>query len=117
MAVIWRAEARRQASIIINSSIRFSLAGRQVGCTIKTSLPRTLSSIWTCVSELGKVLMRILHKETANADAISCASSGLALPAISLSPLEQGAFAIIHTSRHILHVDAARVALGLRAPG
>ena len=42
-AVIFLAEALLQASIIIKSSIRFSLAGGQVGCTRNTSHPLTLS--------------------------------------------------------------------------
>jgi hypothetical protein len=39
------AEARRQASTMTSSSIRLSLAGGQVGCTMKTSRSRTFSMI------------------------------------------------------------------------
>ncbi len=44
------AEARRQASTITSSSIRWSLAGGQVGCTMNTSRPRTFSMISTLTS-------------------------------------------------------------------
>ena len=40
-AVMRPAEARRQASIMMSSSIRLSLTGLQVDCTRNTSLPRT----------------------------------------------------------------------------
>ena len=40
------AEARLKASIITNNSIRFSATGGPVGCTTKTSCPRTFSKIY-----------------------------------------------------------------------
>lgn len=49
-AVMERAEARRHASIMMSSSMRWSLTGGLVGCTRNTSHPRMLSSIrtYTC---------------------------------------------------------------------
>ena len=46
-AVIFLADALRQASIITWSSMRFSLAGGQVGCIRYTLQPLTLSCNWT----------------------------------------------------------------------
>jgi len=43
-AVIRLAEARTSASVMINSSIRLSLAGYEVDWMMKTSSPRTFSS-------------------------------------------------------------------------
>jgi hypothetical protein len=40
------AEARFNASIMISNSTRFESTGLQVGCTTKTSAPRTFSSNW-----------------------------------------------------------------------
>ena len=40
------ADDRLNASSMIRSSIRFAFAGGPVGCTMKTSAPRTFSSIW-----------------------------------------------------------------------
>ena len=40
------AEERLKASSMMSSSIRFSFTGGQVGWTMKTSAPRTFSSIW-----------------------------------------------------------------------
>ncbi|CFO05094.1 Uncharacterised protein [Bordetella pertussis] len=44
------AEARRRASTITMISIRLSFVGAQVGCSTKTSLPRTFSLISTITS-------------------------------------------------------------------
>ncbi len=49
------ADERLKASSRISSSIRFSLTGRQVGWTMKTSEPRTFSSIWQKVSPSEKL--------------------------------------------------------------
>jgi hypothetical protein len=49
------AEERLKLSSMISSSIRFSLTGSQVGCTTKTSEPRTFSSIWQNVSPSEKL--------------------------------------------------------------
>ena len=49
-AVTLAADARWHASAMIKSSIRFSFTGGQVGCTMKTSRPRTFSMISTLIS-------------------------------------------------------------------
>src|ERR1700719_3573842 len=74
------ADARRQASVIINNSIKFS-AGGFVGCTMNTSRPRTFSinSAFTspslkrptCARPIGTCRWRV----------ISSANAGFALPA------------------------------------
>ena len=46
--------ARRTASVMMKNSIRLWLVGGQVDCTMKTSSPRTFSSILTKVSPSGK---------------------------------------------------------------
>ena len=45
--------ARRNASIMMNISIRLWFVGGEVGCTMNTSSPRTFSSIFTNVSPSG----------------------------------------------------------------
>src|SRR5277367_3346277 len=54
--------ARRNASIMMNSSIRWWFVGGDVGCTTNTSSPRTFSSIFTNVSPSGNGLMVHLPK-------------------------------------------------------
>jgi hypothetical protein len=49
-----RAEARRSASVMISSSIRWSLAGNDVDWMMKTSEPRTFSWISTKISMSAK---------------------------------------------------------------
>jgi hypothetical protein len=49
-AVMRRADAQRMASIITSSSMRLSLVGADVGCTMNTSRPRTFSWISTITS-------------------------------------------------------------------
>src|ERR1700733_9958496 len=49
--------ARRNASIMMNNSIKLWFVGGDVGCTTKTSSPRTFSSIFTNVSPSGKGLI------------------------------------------------------------
>ena len=53
--MIREAEERLKLSSMISSSIRFSLTGSQVGWTMKTSEPRTFSSIWQNVSPSEKL--------------------------------------------------------------
>ena len=48
------ADERRNASIITHSSTRCLIDRRQVGCTMKTSVPRMFSSIWNETSVSGK---------------------------------------------------------------
>src|SRR5688572_29228489 len=52
--------ARRNASIMMNISIRLWFVGGQVDCTRKTSSPRTFSSIFTKVSPSGNALTVLL---------------------------------------------------------
>jgi hypothetical protein len=45
-AVTRSADERRKASSMTSSSIRCASVGGHVGCTMKTSAPRTFSVIW-----------------------------------------------------------------------
>src|SRR6266542_328438 len=84
-AVTRPAEARRRASRMMKSSIRFSLIGWQVGWTTNTSWPRIESWILTSISPSGKRRTRGSVSGTDSSREISSANSGLALPEISLS--------------------------------
>jgi len=53
-AVMRRAEERRSASMMISSSIRWSLVGNAVDCSTNTSAPRTFSWISTKISMSAK---------------------------------------------------------------
>src|ERR1700732_91922 len=79
-----RAEARRSASVMIRSSIRWSLAGNDVDWMMKTSEPRTFSWISTKISMSAKRRTVALVGGICSQLAISCASAGLELPATSL---------------------------------
>src|ERR1700760_198538 len=79
-----RAEERRSASVMIKSSIRWSLAGKEVDCRMKASEPRTFSWISTKISMSAKRRTTPLVSEIPIPSAIACASAGLELPAISL---------------------------------
>src|SRR6201986_2004822 len=79
-----RAEARRSASVMISSSIRWSLAGNDVDWITKTSEPRTFSWIWTKISMSAKRRRIALGGGSSSQLAISCARAGLELPATSL---------------------------------
>ena len=79
-----RAEARRSASVMISSSIRWSLAGNDVDWMMKTSEPRTFSWISTKISMSAKRRTTALVSGRFSHLAISCASTGLELPATSL---------------------------------
>ncbi len=79
------ADARLSASIMISSSMRVSLTGGQVGCTTKTSAPRTFS--FTCTKTSPSE-----NRETSASEmgsrrywAISSASARFALPENSFS--------------------------------
>src|SRR5713101_4698558 len=78
------AEARRSASRMMKSSIRCSFTGGEVGWITNTSCPRIESSILTLISPSGKRRRRGSVSGTSSLVEISCASPGLALPAISL---------------------------------
>src|SRR5262245_41014472 len=79
-----RAEERRSASVMIRSSIKWSLAGNEVDCRMKASEPRTFSWISTKISMSAKRRTTPLVRGTPMPSAIACASAGLELPAISL---------------------------------
>jgi len=79
------AEARRRASERMSSSIKFSFTGAQVGCTIKQSAPRTLSSTFTCISPSEKRVICALQRSTLRFFTIDSASSLLAFPVMTLS--------------------------------
>src|SRR6185312_5214273 len=79
-----RAEERRNASVMISNSIRWSLAGNDVDCRMKASEPRTFSWISTKISMSAKRRTTPLVRGTPIPSAIACASAGLELPAISL---------------------------------
>src|SRR6476660_6403289 len=79
-----RAEERRNASMMISSSIRWSLAGAEVDCSTNTSAPRTFSWISTNTSPSAKRLTIAFASEIFRYLAMSPASIGLELPATSL---------------------------------
>src|SRR6476469_7740351 len=79
-----RAEERRSASMMISSSIRWSLAGAEVDCSTNTSAPRTFSWISTNTSPSAKRLTIAFASEIFRYLAMSPASIGLELPATSL---------------------------------
>src|SRR5712692_2366259 len=84
-AVTRPAEARLNASRMMNSSIRCSLTGGQVGWMTKTSCPRIESSILTLISPSAKRRRRVSVRGTESPAEIFSASAGLAEPANSLS--------------------------------
>src|ERR1700737_142707 len=84
-AVTLPADARRRASRMMNSSIRCSFTGGDVGWMTNTSCPRIESSILTLISPSGKCRRRGSVRGTPSFSEMRWASSGLALPAMSLS--------------------------------
>src|SRR6266542_3264368 len=83
-AVMRRADERRSASVMISSSIRWSLAGNEVDWMMKASEPRTFSRISTKISLSAKRRTLALASGRFSQLAISCARAGLELPATSL---------------------------------
>src|SRR6476620_9395251 len=79
-AVIRDALARRNASIMINSSIKLWFVGGDVDCTTYTSSPRTFSSILTKVSPSGKDAIVHLPKAISIDLAIALANGGFDVP-------------------------------------
>src|SRR5580700_5274588 len=79
-----RAEARRSASMMIRSSIRWSLAGNEVDWMTKTSAPRTFSRISTKISMSAKRRTTALVSAVRSRAAIASARRGFELPATSL---------------------------------
>ena len=75
-----RALARFRASTIISSSIRFSLVGLQVDCTMKMSRARTFCRISTVTSPSEKRPTAAWPSSMPSVAAISRANTGLALP-------------------------------------
>src|SRR3989441_12392357 len=79
-----RADDRRSASVMIKSSIRWSLAGNDVDWMMKASEPRTFSWISTKISISAKRRTTALVSGSPSPPAISRARAGLELPATSL---------------------------------
>src|ERR1700738_4868900 len=79
-----RADERRNASVMISNSIRWSLAGNEVDWMMKASEPRTFSWISTKISMSAKRRTTALVSGRRSQLAISSARAGLALPATSL---------------------------------
>src|SRR5713226_7076129 len=79
-----RADDRRSASVMIRSSIRWSLAGNDVDWMIKASEPRTFSWISTKISMSAKRRTTALVSGRSRPPAICWARAGLELPATSL---------------------------------
>src|SRR3954465_13646562 len=79
-----RADARRSASVMISSSIRWSLAGNDVDWMMKASEPRTFSWISTKISMSAKRRTTALVSDRSSPSAMACAKAGFELPATSL---------------------------------
>src|SRR5581483_3966163 len=79
--------ARLRLSRMIASSMMFSLTGGQVGCTTKTSRPRTSSSMRARNSPSGKFCRVILPSESPRHCAIFSASAIFARPLNTFSLL------------------------------
>src|SRR5271154_1008324 len=79
-----RADDRRNASVMISNSIRWSLAGNDVDWMMKASEPRTFSWISTKISMSAKRRTTALVSGRSSPLAIACASAGLEFPATSL---------------------------------
>src|SRR6185312_10735719 len=80
-AVMRPALARRRASAITSNSMRLSLVGGQVDCTMKTSRPRTFSINSIATSPSLNLLTWALPSGRVRRAAILCTSCGLAFPA------------------------------------
>src|SRR5215216_138657 len=80
------ADERRKASSITSSSIRCASVGGQVGCTMKTSPPRTFSSIWKLNSPSEKRSAYAFPMSQLSWRQISSANLGFALPEKTLIP-------------------------------
>src|ERR1700694_4905185 len=123
-AVTLPAEARRRASRMMNSSIRCSFTGGEVGWITNTSCPRIESSILTLISPSGNRRKRGSVSGTSSLSEMSWARAGLALPAISLraphgeasSPVNSTAVVNlpITCSSFLLHAPLPNSAVGER---
>src|SRR5882757_8111159 len=79
-----RADERRSASVMIRSSIRWSLAGNDVDWMMYASEPRTFSRTSTKISLSANRRTLDLVSGRCSHSAMACASAGLELPATSL---------------------------------
>ncbi len=75
-----RAEARLSASISKSSCIKCTSTGSQVGCTMKTSAPRTFSSICTYVSPSENLLIQAWPIGKPRNSQMSLARASFAVP-------------------------------------
>src|SRR5215510_1236245 len=118
-----RAEERRSASVMIRSSIKWSLAGNEVDCRMKASEPRTFSWISTKISMSAKRRTTPLVRGTPIPSAIACASAGLELPAISLmepflADIDASCLALLDTTFSISRYPRVRrVSMGREISG
>src|SRR5580658_4674729 len=116
-----RAEARRNASVMIRSSIKWSLAGNDVDWITKTSEPRTFSWISTKISMSAKRRTIAFVSGRSSQLAISFASVGLELPATSLiepflADIEASPRALLETTFSISQYPRKRVPITQRHP-
>ena len=72
--------ARRNASIMMNNSIRLWFVGGEVGWTMNTSSPRTFSSIFANVSPSGNEVMVHRPSSMPMEAQMALARGGLAVP-------------------------------------
>src|SRR4029079_8069295 len=79
-----RADDRRNASVMIKSSIRWSLAGYDVDWMMNASEPRTFSRTSTKISLSAKRRTLALVSGISSPSAMACAKAGLELPETSL---------------------------------
>src|SRR3954465_5123318 len=79
-----RADERRSASVMISSSIKWSLVGNEVDWMMKASEPRTFSWISTKISMSAKRRTTALVSGRSRPCAMAWAGAGLELPATSL---------------------------------
>ena len=76
------ADARFAASIMISSSIRYSLGFTETDCTMNRSWPRTLSCSLTNISPSGKRVISTWHSSTPADAAIRSAKARCPVPEI-----------------------------------
>ena len=74
------AEARFNASAMAKTSIKLSLVGAQVGCTMNTSRPRTFSNNSIATSPSENLVTEARPNEMSKCFTTFSANFGLALP-------------------------------------
>ena len=104
--------ARRNASIMMNISIRCWLAGWLVDWITKTSVPRTFSSILTKVSPLGNGFTVEQPKGIPMESQIALAKFGLELPVKTFTELSDRS-EISRYRRQVGRVDAHGVRVSI----